>query len=133
MQPDERKIDFALNLAAASIVFNFLVLAVCLFVFNHSGMPKEDTNALAVSITTIEIFLVIVALGGFWMLRQSVIATARTQTQEYLKEQQGALMSRMEEAARETADATARRVLEELQDDTPKPETDKQTAAFDGE
>lgn len=133
MKANETKDDYARTLAAASIVLNFVMLSLCFLVFNVSGYPKEDTNALAVSITTIEIFLVIVALGGFWMLRQSVIATAQTQTQEYLNEQQSTLMSRMEEAARETADTTARRVLEELQDDTPKPETDKQTAAFDGE
>jgi len=130
MQPDERKIDFALNLAAASIVVNFLVLAVCLFVFNHSGMPKEDTNALAVSVTTIEIFLVIVALGGYWMLRTDVTGTARATTHQYLQQQQVALISAAETEARKTAEATTRRVMEERDAAKPQPASDPQTAAF---
>ncbi len=91
MQPDETRSTYATTLAAASIALNVVVLGLCFLVFNLSGKPIEDTNALAVSITTIEIFLVVVALGGFWMLRNNVINTARAETQEYLKTRQDAL------------------------------------------
>lgn len=133
MQTDATRTTYALGLAAASVVCNFVVLGLCFLIFNLSGKPTEDTNALAVSITTIEIFLVIVALGGFWMLRTSVLATARSETRQYLKDQETALKSAVEKVARETAETTASRVLEELLDSTPKPQTDKQTAAFDGD
>lgn len=130
MKPTETKSDYPLILAAASIVLNFVTLFVCVIVFNHSGKPNQDLNALAVSITMIEIFLVIVALGGFWMLRTNVIATARAETQQYLNEQQSALMSRMEVVARETAETTARRVMEERDAAKPQPANDLQTEAF---
>lgn len=72
----EKRISLALTLTTSSILLNLLVLFCVTLKFNVSGRT-EDIDALAVSVTTIEIFLVIVALGGFWLLRGTVEKAAR--------------------------------------------------------
>lgn len=109
---EDKRVVYAISIAGVSLVSNLVILTVVLLVFNHSGFPNEDTNALAVSVTTIEIFLVIVALGGFWMLRQTVDDRAKRETQAMLKHLGPTLISAAEDEARRTAERTALRVLE---------------------
>jgi hypothetical protein len=65
---ENKQIKYALSLATASVVLNFLTLFVILLWWNTSGSPR-DWNSVAVSLSGLQIFLIIVALGGFWIFR----------------------------------------------------------------
>ena len=69
-------------------------------------------DTLTISVTTIEVFLVVVAFGGFWLLRGTVSHQAREETQRQLKLWQADITSAIEMAARETAEVVALRVAE---------------------
>ena len=60
-------------LFAVGIVFN-LALLFCLF----GTVGRYDPNVLSVSLTILELFIVVVAFGGFWMIRGAAISAARS-------------------------------------------------------
>lgn len=86
----------------ASIALNFIVLCAILLVWNAGG-DKTDIDALAVSITALEIILAIVAVGGFWTLK----GAARERAEEVAREV-------AEKEARDVAVPTARRAAEDF-------------------
>ncbi|MGA0924626.1 MAG: hypothetical protein ACO3R6_09050, partial [Lutimaribacter sp.] len=57
----ERQVRYAICLATTSIIINVLVLFAVLLAWNTLDR-ETDFNALAISITTVEIFLVLAAL-----------------------------------------------------------------------
>lgn len=60
-------------LFSTGIVFN-LALLFCIF----GTVGESDPNVLSVSLTILEIFIVVVAFGGFWMIRGAAITAARS-------------------------------------------------------
>lgn len=64
----DSRVTYALSLSVASVVLNFLTLFVILLRWNTSGVPA-NWNSVAVSITALEVFLVVTALSGFWLFR----------------------------------------------------------------
>lgn len=109
---DRDQVSLALTLASASLAVNLVVFATILLLFNLSGLPVSNMDTLTISVTTIEVFLVVVAFGGFWLLRGTVSHQAREETQRQLKLWQADITSAIEMAARETAEVVALRVAE---------------------
>ncbi|TNE47796.1 MAG: hypothetical protein EP341_09095 [Sphingomonadales bacterium] len=63
--------DKAVNVwVAAAVVISIFDLFLILLLWNVSG-GLEDVDSLAVSITVLEVFIAIAAIGGFWTLRSS--------------------------------------------------------------
>ena len=65
---NDSRVELALTLAAISVALNIVTLFVILLRWNMSGTPPK-WDAVAVSLTVLEIFLAIIALGGFWLFR----------------------------------------------------------------
>ncbi|WP_139199542.1 hypothetical protein [Pseudooceanicola nitratireducens] len=65
---DKSRIDFALTLSTAAIILNVVVLFVVLLRWNLMG-TDPNLDPVAVSLTVLEIFLAVIALGGFWLFR----------------------------------------------------------------
>lgn len=74
-------LKYALHLASLSFVANIVLLLVVGLMWNSYG-NIGNIDAAGVALTTIEIFLVIVALGGFWILRGHVQSIAFAASQE---------------------------------------------------
>ena len=51
-------------------------LGLFLLVLNAQRGNRADLNATAISLTTLEIFLVTIAFFGFWVIRREAIAAA---------------------------------------------------------
>ena len=78
-------LKYALDLASYSFLLNVVLLIVVGLMWNTYGDISE-INAISVGLTTIEIFLVIVALGGFWILRGNVQTLAFEVSQQAAEE-----------------------------------------------
>ncbi|GLO69561.1 hypothetical protein MACH17_10780 [Phaeobacter inhibens] len=61
-------LKYALDLASLSIFANITLGFFVVLTWNSYGNIPED-NYISVGLTTIEIFLIVVAFSGFWMLR----------------------------------------------------------------
>lgn len=77
----EDPLKYALHLASLSFIANIVLLLVVGLMWNSYG-NIGNIDAAGVALTTIEIFLVIVALGGFWILRGHVRTLAFDASQE---------------------------------------------------
>jgi hypothetical protein len=95
--------DYCLTICTLSVVLNILVFGTILLFWN-SPPRSANTDALAISITTIEVFLVVVALGGFWLLRRDVINTSKEEAEK--------ILAKCEDSAEKTARAVAQRVVD---------------------
>jgi hypothetical protein len=91
---------------AVSVFMNFLTLSIVVYIWNTSG-GKVEYDALALSITTLEIILAIVAVGGFWMIRGAASESARERAEEVAREV-------AEKEARDVAEPAARRATEDF-------------------
>lgn len=78
-------LKYALELATFSIICNFVLLFFVVLTWNSYGKISED-NHISVGLTTIEIFLIVVALCGFWMLRPVVTDAACKISEEVARE-----------------------------------------------
>lgn len=100
----ETRTAYALNLATASVLLNFLTLFIILLRWNLTGgVPEWDP--VSISLTVLEIFLVVIALGGFWIFRGIVKEHAE-------KIAKAAACEIAEAEALETAEVVATRVAE---------------------
>lgn len=98
----EKSLDYWKTMTAVSIVLNLVVLFTVVFNFNRLGhISNYDT--LALSITTIEIFLVIVGFGGIWILSGVVEKTTQKAAQNVMED----CRNTAEEAARDVAERIA--------------------------
>lgn len=57
-----------------------LLTLAMVFLWNSSG--EKDLDALSVSLTILEIFLVIFAVSGFWLVRANARETARDEARD---------------------------------------------------
>lgn len=62
------------------IAFNLLALFCIL-----GSVGRYDPNVLSVSLTILEVFIVVLAIGGFWMIRGAAISAARAAAGEEVK------------------------------------------------
>jgi len=95
------------SLVVFSIILNFLVLFIILLRWNLSGVPN-DFDTISISLTVLEMFLFVVALGGFWMFRGIV----KEKAEDVAKSVSEPIAK---EIAQKTAEIVARRVAEEFQ------------------
>ena len=65
-----------------SVVMNAALLFVFFVVFNSLNRGQTQLDVLAISITVLEIFLAVVAIGGFWLIRDAAISRARDTARE---------------------------------------------------
>lgn len=86
---------------SVGILVNFLVLILALTVGGD-----DSPGSLSISLMILEIFLIVVALSGFWMLRNVVKERAEEVAKEVAE-------SAARETARETAEPAAMRAAEE--------------------
>lgn len=101
----ERQVRYAIYLATASIIINIVVFAV---VLAWNTLDREtDLNALAVSITTIEVALVLFGLGGFGYFKYQIGKITGETIEEKLRG--------WEDKAQETAREIAVRRVEQLE------------------
>lgn len=63
-----------------------ITLVLFLLVINSHQGRNADLNATAVSITTLEIFLAVIAVTGFWVIRREAIAAAEEVAKEMINE-----------------------------------------------
>ncbi len=68
---------------ACFIVLGFAILFI--FLIWNSTHTAQNFDALTISITALEIFLIVTAFGGFWLLRGVVEKKAEETTKEYLE------------------------------------------------
>lgn len=66
---------------------HFAWFFLILLVWNCAGNEDASLNTLSVSITTLEIFLVILALGGFWIIRGEVRERVKQETRSLVHEE----------------------------------------------
>lgn len=89
----------------------WLVIAVFLGLLNfglillywNMGNPNPDWNSIAISLTVLEIFLALVAIAGFWLLRGEARAAAADEARSVAAELRDSSAKRAEEVARSTA------------------------------
>ncbi|MEP5167456.1 MAG: hypothetical protein ABJQ23_06840 [Shimia thalassica] len=74
-------LKYALDLASLSILINIVLGFFVILTWNSYGRIPDD-NHISVGLTTIEIFLIVVAFSGFWMLRSLVVEAAVQVTEE---------------------------------------------------
>lgn len=78
-----------------AVVLGLVNLFLIVLLWNVSGQVS-DIDSLSVSITVLEMFLAVVALGGFWVIRGSAREAAATEARDIAK-------SQAEQIARQTA------------------------------
>ncbi|WP_226549156.1 hypothetical protein [Celeribacter naphthalenivorans] len=97
-------LKYALDLASFSILWNVILTFAVVLTWNSYGNIPDD-NHISVGLTTIEIFLVVVALSGFWMLRTIVAETAYEQASiaayEAVKEMDPQIRRQVEQLVKE--------------------------------
>jgi|GEM_PF-6155332 len=115
----ERQVRYAICLATTSIIINVLVLFAVLLAWNTLDR-ETDFNALAISITTVEIFLVLAALisVGFFKYQIDKI-TAQT-----IEEKLRGWEDKAQETAREIAERRVEQLEKRLLDANMLPEDD---------
>lgn len=102
---ERQQLSYALNFTAASVALNFVTLFVVALWWNTSG-SDPSWDAVSVSLTVLEVFLAIIALGGFWLFRGIVKEHAATVARDVA-------CNIAEEEAKETAGIVAARAAEE--------------------
>ncbi len=102
----EKQVRYAICLATASIIINILVFFAVVLAWNTLDREK-DLNALAVSITTIEVALVLFGLGGFGYFKYQIGKITGETIEEKLRG--------WEDKAQETAREIAVRRVEQLE------------------
>jgi len=78
-------VKYAIDLAIASLFWNAAMTVFVILMWNSYGEISK-TSHIAVGLTAIEIFLIVVAFSGFWMLRGIVANTAIDVSGEVAKE-----------------------------------------------
>ncbi len=79
-------LKYALDLASLSIIANIVLGFFVVLTWNTYGKVSEN-NHIAIGLTTIEIFLIVVAFSGFWMLRSLVVEAAVAVAKEAVAEE----------------------------------------------
>ena len=102
----ERQVRYAIYLATASIILNMLVFFAVVLAWNTLD-GKKDLNALAISITTIEVILVLAGLIGFSVFKYQISKITEKTIEEKLRG--------WEDKAQETAREIAERRVEQLE------------------
>ena len=102
----ERQLRYAIHLATASIILNMLVFFAVVLAWNTLD-GKKDLNALAISITTIEVILVLAGLIGFSVFKYQISKITEKTIEEKLRG--------WEDKAQETAREIAVRRVEQLE------------------
>lgn len=65
-------------------LYAVLILLSLLLPFNSDGSP--DVNNISVSLTVLEVFLVVLAIGGFWVIRGEVRIAAQREARATVEE-----------------------------------------------
>lgn len=78
-------VKYAIDLAAVSLIWNAVMTFFVILMWNSYGEISK-TNNIAVGLTAIEIFLIVAAFSGFWMLRNTVANAAIDVSGEVTKE-----------------------------------------------
>ena len=115
----ERQVRYAICLATTSIIINVLVFFVVLLAWNTLDRPK-NFDALAISITTIEVALVLAALVGFSIFRGRIDKV----TGETIEEKLRGWEDKAQETAREIAERRVEQLEKRLLDADILPEDD---------
>ena len=104
---------YAVELASLSIICNIILLFAVILTWNSYGNIPDD-NHISVALTAIEIFLIIVAFAGFWMLRPVVENAACQVSEEVARAETVEQFDLMKPEIRRLAQALVKEEMEEI-------------------
>lgn len=93
----DNPLSVALDYSSVALICSLLALMVSILSFYFGDIVEEDDiSAVSVSLSALQVFLVVVAFSGFWMLRGIVREQADIVTEKLVSEQMKVISSEID-------------------------------------
>lgn len=97
-----QRLDYAISVSAVSLLTSLIAIFLIVLHWN-SGDAEPDVPYIAVSVTVVQTFVAVAALGGFWLIREAALRKAEQAAREFLEIKYEEIKSDAVAAARRAA------------------------------